>query len=101
MDQNNIVALAVAGVVSPWITEIIKTVLPGDLSGKKALTLSMVISLVIAGGVLWYQHALNFNDPASIFASAGLVLGVASTVYQYLKNQVQKPVDKVAKMLGK
>lgn len=98
MDQNTVIALAVTGAVSPWITEVIKTVLPGQFAGKKALTLSMIISVVIAAGVLYYNHALNFSDPASIFASAGLVLGVAGTVYQYLKKQVQDPVQK---MMGK
>lgn len=101
MDANTILALTVAGIIAPWVTEVIKVVIPVDVTGKKALTLSMILSVLISGGVLWYQHALNWGDPASIFASAALVLGVASTVYQYLKKQVQNPVNKVASMIIK
>lgn len=98
--EATIVALAVAGVVTPWVTEIIKKFI-GDPSGKKALTVSIIISFLIAGGVLFYQGALNFSDPTAIFASAGLVLGVASAVYQYFKKQVTRPVEiMTTKLLG-
>ncbi|OGM13939.1 hypothetical protein A2W15_02605 [Candidatus Woesebacteria bacterium RBG_16_41_13] len=92
--QNTVIALAVAGVITPWLVEIIKRFI-GDPTGKKALATTMVISVLIAGGVLWYQGALNFADPASIFGSAAMVLGIASTVYQFVQKAVVVPVDKL------
>lgn len=98
--QNTVIALAVAGVITPWLVEIIKKFI-GDPSGKTALATTMVVSLLVAGGVLWYQGALNFADPASIFGSAAMVLGIASTVYQFIKKAVETPIDKLMAGLKK
>lgn len=94
MDANTTLALAVAGVVTPWLVEIIKNVL-GGISGRWSLTLTLVASLIISSGVLAYNGALNFSDPAQVLGSVAVVAGVAMTVYQYIKNAVQKPVAKI------
>lgn len=89
-----ITALAVAGVITPWLVEIIKRFF-GDPTGKAALIVTMVTSVLVSGGVLWYQQALNFADPASIFGSAAMVLGIASTVYQFIQKAVQHPLEAI------
>lgn len=99
MEQNTVTALAVAAIVTPWITEIIKRLLPTDMNGKKALTLTMILSIVIAGGVLQYEGQLDWSNPGSLLVSAGAVLGVATAVYQYMKGAVQGPVDRLEAMV--
>lgn len=94
MDANTTLALAVAGVATPWIVEVIKTIL-GGISSRWALTVSLISSLIISSGVLWYNHALNFSDPVQILGSVAIVAGVSSTVYQYIKKAVQAPVAKI------
>ena len=91
-------ALVIAGAVTPWLTEIIKKFI-GDPDGKKAVALSMGTSFVIATIALWVSGALNWADPKAILGSALAVLGIASTVYQMLKDAVQKPINAVKTML--
>lgn len=99
MDQNTVIALAVAAVVTPYLTELIKVFAPGDFSGKKSLTVTMIVSILVAIGVLQFEHKLVWTDPAQLVASAGLVLGIASTVYQYMKKAIQEPVEKLSKIV--
>lgn len=95
MDQTTILALAVCAAITPYLTELIKVFAPGEYSGRKALTINLGVSIVVALGVLWYQGKLVWTDPAQLFASAGLVLGIATAVYQYLTRAVQAPVAKL------
>lgn len=94
MDANTTLALAVAGVATPWIVEVIKNVL-GDIHGRWSLTITLISSLVISLGVLAYNGALQLSDPAQILGSVAMVAGVAMTVYQYIKKAVTEPVKKV------
>lgn len=99
MDQNTVMALAVAAVVTPWVTEVIKAFLPGEYTGKKALTITMIVSIAVAVGVLWYQGKLVWQEPSQIIASAGMVIGIATAVYQYMKKAIQDPVAKMKSMM--
>ena len=95
LTTGTMLALTVAGFVTPWIVEIIKRVFKNP-HGKAALTLSIVVSFIIAIGVLGFGGDLAFNDPFEIFVAAGLVLGIASTVYKYIEGAVRNPVHILA-----
>lgn len=99
MDQNTILALSVAAVITPYVTELLKVFLPGDYTGKKSLTITLAVSVIVAIGILWYEGKLIWTDPAQLLASAGLVLGIASSVYQYMKKAVQAPVAKLSTLV--
>lgn len=90
----SVLALTVAGFVAPWLIEIIKKFF-GTPEGKKALALSMVVSFLISLGVVFFQGKFTWSNPVEIFESFILVLGISSTVYQFIKKQVQEPVSKV------
>jgi hypothetical protein len=89
-----VLALTIAGFVAPWLIEIIKKFF-GTPDGKKALALSMVVSFLISLGVVFFQGKFSWTDPAAIFQSFVLVLGVSSTVYQFIQKKVQEPVAKL------
>jgi hypothetical protein len=89
-----ILALTVAGFIAPWLIEIIKKFF-GTPEGKKALALSMAVSFLISLGVVFFQGKFSWTDPAAIFQSFVLVLGVSSTVYQFIQKKVQEPVAKL------
>ena len=98
--EQTALALTVAGVVAPWVIELSKIVF-GDLTGKKALTLSLAVSVIISAGVLWYQGVLNLADPMQLLTSFGYVVGLSTTVYQYMQKYVDMPADKVRSVVGK
>lgn len=96
MKEQQLLALVLAGAVSPWVVEIFKTYL-NTVSDKIKTTISIVISFVIAFAVLLISK-VDFTDPQALFQATTTVFAVATLVYQYLKKQVQAPV---AKLLGR
>ena len=86
--------------ITPWLIEIIKKFI-GNPEDKKAVLLSMVVSILVGIGVLWYSGRLLVTDALAIFATSAQVLGIASTVYQLFKAAVQKPVERIVATLTK
>ena len=98
LTSGTVIALAVAGVVTPWVTEIIKKFFKNP-KGKGALTLSIVVSFIIAGGVLVYAGDFTWSDPLELLTAAGLVLGIATVVYQYIQQAISSHIEKITKSL--
>lgn len=93
METQQLLALVIAGAVAPWVVEIFKTYL-NTASDKLKVTVSIVISFIIALGVLAVTK-VNLADPRALFDATTTVFAVATAVYQFLKAQVQQPVAKL------
>lgn len=93
MEEQQLLALVVAGAVAPWIVEVFKTYL-NTASDKLKVTVSIVTSFVISFFVLLFSK-VDYADPMALFQATTTVFGVATAVYQYLKQQVQEPVAKL------
>lgn len=96
LTTGTMLALTIAGLVTPWIVEIIKRAFKNP-EGKAALSLSIGVSFLIAIGVLLSSGDFAFNNPLEMITATGLVLGIASSVYTYIKKAVKAPIDIIEK----
>lgn len=88
MDTTTLATLA-AGVIAPFITQLVKTRLGMD--SLAAYALHVVVSAGLAVGALWLNGELNTT---SLRANVPLVLAIATTVFQFIKGKTQPtPVE--------
>lgn len=101
IDANLVIlATAVAGVVAPWLVEIIKKFI-GNPQDKKAVVLTMVVSLVLGAGVEWYAKGSSFVwEPLTVLIAAAEVMGIATVIYKLFQSAVEQPVKKLIQGLS-
>lgn len=88
------VALSVAGVIAPYLVEVIKNFLPERFTTRGYVTtVVIIVSLFISTGVLWFQGELSFANSNEVFAGVIYTAGVMQIVYNYLKPRVQSQTE--------
>lgn len=85
-DQQAALAVAVAGLLSPWIIQICKLWIPKDWRASFAL----VVSMLIAGGAIAVSGGFNGGLNAVVVMS---VVGVSQTVYAAVSRLVDVTTD--------
>jgi uncharacterized Tic20 family protein len=87
--------LVIAGLVAPFVIQIIKTVF-GDLEGKEALWATFGVSVVfaVAAGLLSGYLIAPAGDQVAVTSSVltqfGTVLGLATAIYKLFISQPAK-----------
>lgn len=85
-DQQAALAVAIAGLLSPWIIQICKLWIPKDWRASFAL----VVSMLIAGGAIAVSGGFNGGLNAVVVMS---VVGVSQTVYAAVSRLVDVTTD--------
>lgn len=87
-DQQAALAVAIAGLLSPWIIQICKLWIPKDWRSSFALAVSMII----AGGAIGISGGFNGGLNAIVVMS---VVGVSQTVYAAVSRLVDVTTNPV------
>ena len=85
------IALFIAGLVATGLTQLFK----GNLSGRMALTLNVVLSAVIA--VVASYAAGDIQNWQELVKNATVIFGLAQLVYQYLTTKKKEPAPEPAR----
>lgn len=96
MENIQLYALFLVGILSPFITKLFKTLFGENVNGTAAVWLAFVISFILSLFVVFSVEGVtglpSLKDPVGVvswvIAKVGLVFGVSQFVYQHLKQKL-------------